>query len=61
MMKRNSGHLLLIYFISIMLGCERADEDDINPGSNLEPTLSSIQVNIFNLNCALSGSIPLPN
>ena len=36
-----------------LVGCERADEDDVN--ASVEPTLTSIQTNIFDLNCAISG------
>ena len=36
----------------ILVGCEHADPID---EGGLEPTLSSIQTNILNTNCALSG------
>lgn len=36
-----------------LVSCERASEDDVRP--TLEPTLTSIQNNIFDLNCAVSG------
>ncbi len=49
---RNTLSFLAICLIGLT-SCERASEDDINP--QLEPTLSSIQTNIFDLNCALSG------
>ena len=45
--------LLLIFSITALAaGCEHADPLDPN---RIDPTLSSIQANIFNLNCALSG------
>lgn len=34
-------------------GCEHADP--VGPGETVEPTLSSIQENIFSTSCALSG------
>ena len=36
----------------LVAGCEHADPLDPN---RIDPTLSSIQLNIFNLSCALSG------
>ncbi len=42
--------LVVVFGLS---GCERANEDDIRP--ILEPTLTSIHNNIFDLNCAISG------
>ena len=47
--------VILTFFwamLFVMAGCEHADPLDPN---RIEPTLSSIQLNIFNLNCALSG------
>ena len=45
---------ILVFLFAMLLGagCEHADPLDPN---RLEPTLSSIQANILNLNCALSG------
>jgi len=54
-MVRNCVRIFFAFSFMAMIGCERADEEDINPGVELEPTLTSIQANIFNLNCALSG------
>ena len=39
----------------ITWSCERASEEDINPDNPLGPNLPSLQANIFDLNCALSG------
>ena len=39
-------------------GCEHADPIDAD---QIQPTLSSIQENVFNLNCALSGCHAGPN
>ena len=49
-----------VFLLAMLLasGCEHADPLDPN---RLEPTLSSIQMNIFNLNCALSGCHAAPN
>ncbi len=45
--------LLLIFSITALAaGCEHADPLDPN---RIDPTLSSIQANIFNLNCTFSG------
>ena len=44
--------------ILLTAGCEHADPLDPN---QIEPTLSSIQTNIFDLNCALSGCHAGPN
>lgn len=48
--------LLSFLFIAaiLSLACERDDEDN-GSGSGLQPTLTSIQSNIFSVNCALSG------
>ena len=45
--------LLLIFSITALAaGCEHADPLDPN---RIDPTLSSIQANIFDLNCTFSG------
>ena len=44
--------LTLFFGMVLAAGCEHADPLDPN---RIEPTLSSIQMNIFNLNCAFSG------
>ena len=44
--------LTLLFAMLLVAGCEHADPLDPN---RLEPTLSSIQANIFNLNCTFSG------
>ena len=44
--------LALLFAMLLGAGCEHADPLDPN---RIEPTLSSIQMNIFNLNCAFSG------
>ncbi len=45
--------LLLVFSITALAaGCEHADPLDPN---RIDPTLSSIQANIFNLNCTFSG------
>lgn len=45
--------LALVFTITALAaGCEHADPLD---PSRIDPTLSSIQANIFDLNCALSG------
>ena len=49
---------MLLFAVLLAAGCEHADPLDPN---RLEPTLSSIQANIFDLNCALSGCHAGPN
>ncbi len=44
--------LIVLLAVLCLAGCEHADP--LDPG-RLEPTLSSIQANVFDLNCALSG------
>ncbi len=46
------GFFVLFLVMLLATGCEHADPLDPN---RLEPTLSSIQANIFDLNCALSS------
>jgi len=50
-------NILFFLFTGVMClsSCERASEDDIIPDVELEPILTSIQSNIFNLNCTFSG------
>ncbi len=43
---------MLLFAGLLVAGCEHADPLDPN---RIDPTLSSIQMNIFDLNCALSG------
>ena len=51
--------LLLVFSITVLAaGCEHADPLDPN---RIDPTLSSIQMNIFDLNCALPGCHAGPN
>lgn len=51
--------LLLVFSITALAaGCEHADPLD---PSRIDPTLSSIQMNIFDLNCALPGCHAGPN
>jgi len=47
---------ILACFVAALLvaGCDHADPDD-GPGNQLEPTLASIQANIFTTTCAVSG------
>ncbi len=44
--------LLVFSIIALAAGCEHADPLDPN---RIDPTLSSIQANIFDLNCTFSG------
>ena len=44
--------VLVFSITALAAGCEHADPLDPN---RIDPTLSSIQANIFDLNCALSG------
>jgi hypothetical protein len=50
--------LTLLFAMLLVAGCEHADPLDPN---RLEPTLSSIQANIFDLNCALPSCHAAPN
>ncbi len=50
--------LLVISITALAAGCEHADPLDPN---RIDPTLSSIQANIFNLNCTFSGCHAGPN
>lgn len=50
---RTTISLALVFTIlALAAGCEHADPLDPN---RIEPTLSDIQTNIFNLSCAVSG------
>lgn len=44
--------LLAAFFVVVVTGCEHADP--LEP-DRIQPTLSSIQTNVFDTNCALSG------
>ena len=51
-LKTNHSISLVIIISSLFINsCERADEPELPP----DATLTNIQKNIFNLNCALSG------
>ena len=53
---RNRYTTLSILIVALTAwGCERAEPLEPGGGAGLEPTLESIQANIFDVNCALSG------